>query len=38
MGEAIFPSYEYFNVSSPAPYVAHVEINRPNKLNAWIEP
>lgn len=30
-------SYEYFNVSFPAEYVAHVEINRPEKLNAFVE-
>ncbi|KAI9167738.1 Delta(3,5)-Delta(2,4)-dienoyl-CoA isomerase [Paramyrothecium foliicola] len=35
-------SYEYFLVSAPAPFVAHVEINRPRKLNAfsqavWLE-
>ncbi|EOD49610.1 Enoyl- hydratase isomerase [Neofusicoccum parvum] len=30
-------SYEYFNVSFPQEYVAHVEINRPEKLNAFIE-
>ncbi|OCK77011.1 ClpP/crotonase [Lepidopterella palustris CBS 459.81] len=29
--------YEYFNVSFPQEYVAHVEINRPEKLNAFIE-
>ncbi|EKG14449.1 NmrA-like protein [Macrophomina phaseolina MS6] len=29
--------YEYFNVTFPAEYVAHVEINRPEKLNAFIE-
>ncbi|KAK7734610.1 hypothetical protein SLS57_000307 [Botryosphaeria dothidea] len=30
-------SYEYFNVTFPEEYVAHVEINRPEKLNAFIE-
>ncbi|KAF2874421.1 delta-delta-dienoyl-CoA isomeras-like protein [Massariosphaeria phaeospora] len=30
-------AYDYFNVSFPAEYVAHVEINRPEKLNAFIE-
>ncbi|PVH99537.1 ClpP/crotonase [Periconia macrospinosa] len=29
--------YEYFNVTFPAEYVAHVEINRPDKLNAFVE-
>ncbi|KAE9978433.1 hypothetical protein BLS_000650 [Venturia inaequalis] len=30
-------NFEYFNVSFPSEYVAHVEINRPEKLNAFIE-
>lgn len=30
-------NYEYFNVTFPAEYVAVVEINRPEKLNAFIE-
>lgn len=30
--------YEYFKVSFPSEYVAHVEINRPEKLNAFHEP
>ncbi|KAL1642895.1 hypothetical protein SLS58_005136 [Diplodia intermedia] len=29
--------YEYFNVTFPQEYVAHVEINRPEKLNAFVE-
>jgi delta(3,5)-delta(2,4)-dienoyl-CoA isomerase len=29
--------YEYFNVTFPAEYVAQVEINRPEKLNAFVE-
>jgi hypothetical protein len=29
--------YEHFNVTFPAEYVAHVEINRPDKLNAFFE-
>jgi len=29
---------EYFVVSTPLPYVAHVEINRPEKLNAFKAP
>lgn len=29
--------YEHFNVTFPAQYVAQVEINRPKKLNAFIE-
>ncbi|KAJ3463156.1 hypothetical protein MRS44_007942 [Fusarium solani] len=37
-----YASYEHMLVSSPAPFVAHVEINRPRKLNAfsqavWLE-
>lgn len=27
--------YEHFLVDSPSPFVAHVQINRPKKLNAW---
>jgi enoyl-CoA hydratase/carnithine racemase len=34
----INPPPRYFNVSSPAEYVAHVEINRPEKLNAFAPP
>lgn len=30
-------SYKYFNVTFPKEYVAHVEINRPEKLNAFFE-
>ncbi|KAF2643579.1 ClpP/crotonase [Massarina eburnea CBS 473.64] len=29
--------YDFFNVSFPDEYVAHVEINRPEKLNAFTE-
>ncbi|KAF2193725.1 ClpP/crotonase [Zopfia rhizophila CBS 207.26] len=29
--------YEFFNVMFPVEYVAHVEINRPEKLNAFVE-
>lgn len=29
---------EFFNVTFPSEYVAHVEINRPEKLNAFHEP
>jgi len=29
--------YEYYNVTFPAQYVAHVEINRPAKMNAFVE-
>lgn len=30
-------SYKYFLVSTPLPFVAHVQINRPAKLNAFVE-
>lgn len=30
-------TYEHFLVTTPSPYVAHVEINRPKKLNAFFE-
>jgi hypothetical protein len=30
--------YQYFNVTAPTEHVLHVEINRPEKLNAWTEP
>jgi len=30
-------SYQYFLVSTPIPYVAHVQINRTSKLNAFFE-
>jgi hypothetical protein len=32
------PKLEWFNVTVPAEYVAHVEINRPSKLNAFHDP
>lgn len=32
------PTYSYFRITSPAPFVTHVEINRPDKLNAFHEP
>lgn len=31
------PTYKYFIVTFPAPFVAHVIINRPSKLNAFFE-
>ncbi|KAH7093230.1 ClpP/crotonase-like domain-containing protein [Paraphoma chrysanthemicola] len=37
MANAADYKYEYYNVTFPAEYVAHVEINRPKKLNAFIE-
>lgn len=33
-----YSSYEFIRVTSPAPGVAHVEINRPKKLNAFSRP
>lgn len=32
------PTYKFFNVTKPAEYIAHVEINRPDKLNAFHDP
>lgn len=32
------PIYEFFNVTKPVEYIAHVEINRPDKLNAFHDP
>ncbi|KUJ18432.1 enoyl-CoA hydratase/isomerase family protein [Mollisia scopiformis] len=31
------PTYKYFLVTQPSPYVCHVQINRPQKLNAFYE-
>ncbi|TGO85401.1 hypothetical protein BPOR_0400g00100 [Botrytis porri] len=31
------PTYKHFLVTYPAPYIAHVQINRPEKLNAFFE-
>jgi Delta3,5-Delta2,4-dienoyl-CoA isomerase len=33
-----YAKYEYFVVTSPSEFVAHVEINRPKKLNAFSSP
>lgn len=30
--------FQFFTISHPAEYIAHVEINRPEKLNAFYEP
>jgi delta(3,5)-delta(2,4)-dienoyl-CoA isomerase len=30
-------TYKHFLVDTPAPFVAHVQINRPQKLNAFFE-
>ncbi|KAK0643062.1 ClpP/crotonase-like domain-containing protein [Cercophora newfieldiana] len=32
-----YSSYKYFAITSPSSFVAHVEINRPAKLNAFLE-
>jgi 1,4-dihydroxy-2-naphthoyl-CoA synthase len=32
-----YTSYQHFLITTPAPFVAHVEINRPAKLNAFHE-
>lgn len=32
------PRPQFFNITFPAEYVAHVEINRPQKLNAFFDP
>ncbi|RFU79778.1 delta3,5-delta2,4-dienoyl- isomerase precursor ech1 [Trichoderma arundinaceum] len=34
---AAYASYKHFTVSSPKPFVAHVQIQRPEKLNAFTE-
>lgn len=31
-----YTGYAHFNITSPADFVAHVEINRPRKLNSFI--
>ncbi|WPH01216.1 Hypothetical protein R9X50_00405200 [Acrodontium crateriforme] len=33
-----YTQFPHYNITFPAPYVAHVEINRPKKLNAFYEP
>ncbi|KAK4449162.1 ClpP/crotonase-like domain-containing protein [Podospora aff. communis PSN243] len=32
-----YSSYKYYAITSPGEFVAHVEINRPKKLNAFLE-
>jgi delta(3,5)-delta(2,4)-dienoyl-CoA isomerase len=32
-----YAAYKFFSVTSPAPFVAHVQIQRPDKLNAFSE-
>jgi len=38
MASSQFKSYKWFKIHSPAEYVAHVEINRSDKLNAFSQP
>lgn len=38
MGIQGYDTFKHFLVSSPSQYVAHVEINRPDKLNAFSPP
>ncbi|KAF2806813.1 delta-delta-dienoyl-CoA isomerase [Mytilinidion resinicola] len=35
---ASYTKFEYFNFTFPRPFVAHIEVNRASKMNAWIEP
>jgi delta(3,5)-delta(2,4)-dienoyl-CoA isomerase len=38
MAPSDYPKQPHFNLSFPSPYIAHVEIDRPEKLNAFTEP
>lgn len=38
MAPSDYPKQHYFNLTFPSPYVAHVEIDRASKLNAFTEP
>ncbi|KIV96510.1 hypothetical protein PV10_00368 [Exophiala mesophila] len=38
MSPSSLPNAKFFNVTTPAPFVAHVEINRPSKMNAFCAP
>jgi len=38
MAPSDYPKQQYFNLTFPFPYVAHVEIDRASKLNAFTEP
>lgn len=38
MASTKFGSYHFFNLTAPTQYVVHVEINRPQKLNAFYGP
>ena len=37
MAQSDIPPFKHFLVSFPHDFVAHVKINRPDKLNAFIE-
>lgn len=32
-----YAGYQHFAITTPAPFVAHVEINRPSKLNSFFD-
>ena len=38
MAPSDYPKQPHFNLSFPSQYIAHVEIDRPEKLNAFTEP
>jgi len=38
MAPSDYPKQQHFNLTFPSPYIAHVEIDRPEKLNAFTEP
>ncbi|KAH0845324.1 Delta(3,5)-Delta(2,4)-dienoyl-CoA isomerase, mitochondrial [Fonsecaea pedrosoi] len=38
MAHQNFSKFKFFNVTVPAQYVVHIEINRPQKLNAFFTP
>lgn len=38
MSPSSYPKHEHFNLTFPSPFVAQVEISRPEKLNAFTEP
>jgi delta(3,5)-delta(2,4)-dienoyl-CoA isomerase len=38
MALGYLPTLKFFNVTTPAQHVVHVEINRPQKLNAFFGP
>jgi len=38
MAPSDYPKQQHFNLTFPSPFIAHVEINRAEKLNAFTEP